>query len=108
MGKEQPEHKLVSQYTVAPQVVMLDALRKRCSFVDAAAARMSLANVSTEWARAEDAGHYGQLREVCSLPHFQAACVHSRCSSLALRAAGHCVEPCTSQAKASNCGLTRC
>lgn len=43
---------------------MLDALRKRTAFVDAAAARAGLANVSTVWARAEDAGHSAGLRQV--------------------------------------------
>ncbi len=43
---------------------MLDALRKRTAFVDAAAARAGLANVSTVWSRAEDAGHSADLRQV--------------------------------------------
>ncbi len=43
---------------------MLDALRKRCEFVDAAAERVGLANVRTLWMRAEDAGRDPTLREV--------------------------------------------
>lgn len=46
------------------QVLMLDALKKRCGFMEAAAERMGLANVTAVWARAEDAGHDPQLREV--------------------------------------------
>ena len=46
------------------QVTMLDALRKRCEFVDAAAERAGLANVRTLWMRAEDAGRDPTLREV--------------------------------------------
>ena len=45
---------------------MLDALRKRCEFVDAAAERCDLANVRTLWMRAEDAGRDPTLREVRS------------------------------------------
>ena len=48
------------------QVTMLDALRKRCEFVDAAAELCNLANVRTLWMRAEDAGKDPTLREVCS------------------------------------------
>ena len=44
---------------------MLDALRKRCEFIDAAAERAGLANVRTLWMRAEDAGRDPSLREVC-------------------------------------------
>jgi rRNA small subunit methyltransferase G len=47
-----------------PQVLMLDALRKRCGFVEAAAGRMGLANVAAVWARAEDAGQDPRYREV--------------------------------------------
>ena len=43
---------------------MLDALRKRCEFVDAAAGHAGLTNVSTLWMRAEDAGQDPTLREV--------------------------------------------
>jgi rRNA small subunit methyltransferase G len=43
---------------------MLDALRKRCGFMEAAAERMGLANVTAVWARAEDAGRDPQFREV--------------------------------------------
>ena len=39
-----------------PQVLMLDALKKRCGFMEAAAGRMGLGNVTAVWARAEDAG----------------------------------------------------
>jgi 16S rRNA (guanine527-N7)-methyltransferase len=49
---------------LAVQVTMLDALRKRCEFVDAAAGRAGLTNVSTLWMRAEDAGQDPTLREV--------------------------------------------
>ena len=49
---------------LAVQVTMLDALRKRCEFVSAAAVRAGLTNVSTLWMRAEDAGRDPTLREV--------------------------------------------
>ena len=45
---------------------MLDALKKRCGFMESAAERMGLANVTAVWARAEDAGHDPQLREACA------------------------------------------
>ena len=53
---------------------MLDALRKRCEFVDAAAERAGLANVRTLWMRAEDAGRDPTLREVSPLPPASPQC----------------------------------
>lgn len=51
------------------QVVMLDATKKRCGFIDAAATHMGLDNVTAIWSRAEDAGNDPQLREAsCVLP----------------------------------------
>ena len=55
------------QQTASVQVTMLDALRKRCEFVDAAAERVGLTNVRTLWMRAEDAGRDPTLREVWSM-----------------------------------------
>lgn len=46
------------------QVTMLDTLRKRCDFVNAAATAVGLTNVKTLWMRAEDAGQDPKLREV--------------------------------------------
>ena len=46
------------------QVTMLDTLRKRCDFVNAAAIAVGLSNVKTLWMRAEDAGNNPMLREV--------------------------------------------
>lgn len=45
------------------QVTMLDTLRKRCDFVNAAATAVGLTNVKTLWMRAEDAGQDPKLRE---------------------------------------------
>jgi 16S rRNA G527 N7-methylase RsmG len=63
------------QHTLTPetpsnlQVLMLDALKKRCGFMEAAAEHMGLANVTAVWARAEDAGRDPQFREVFRVYH---------------------------------------
>ena len=49
------------------QVVLLDSLRKRCSFVEGAAVAVGAANAQTLWARAEAAGQ-DPCQRVC-LPH---------------------------------------
>lgn len=43
---------------------MLDSLRKRCTFLEAAVERLQLTNATVLWARAEDAGHNSSYREV--------------------------------------------
>lgn len=45
------------------QVVMLDSLRKRTSFLEAAVERLQLTNATALWARAEDAGNDPHHRE---------------------------------------------
>ncbi len=47
---------------------MLDALKKRCTFVHAAALHLGVANVETVWSRAEDSGRDQALREVSPHP----------------------------------------
>lgn len=55
------------------QVTLLDSLRKRCTFVQAATARLGLQNVRSVWARAEEAGQDLQHREVSTLNSCTAA-----------------------------------
>ncbi len=45
------------------RITLLDSLKKRCNFNEAAAAAAGVPNVSIEWARAEDAGQDPLLRE---------------------------------------------
>lgn len=45
------------------QITLLDALRKRCDFMGAAAKQVGLGNVATLWSRAEDAGRDPAHRE---------------------------------------------
>ena len=46
------------------QITLLDSLRKRCNFVEAATQQVGLQNVKVVWARAEEAGQDFQHREV--------------------------------------------
>jgi 16S rRNA G527 N7-methylase RsmG len=48
-------------------VVLLDSLRKRCDFLERAAAHAGIPNVSVVWARAEDAGRAPAHRDVYDL-----------------------------------------
>lgn len=45
---------------------MLDSLRKRCVFLEAAVDQLQLTNATVLWARAEDAGQSTSFREVGS------------------------------------------
>lgn len=45
------------------RITLLDSLKKRCTFNEAAAAAAGVPNVAVEWARAEDAGQDPLLRE---------------------------------------------
>lgn len=45
------------------RVTLLDTLKKRCAFLEAAAARAGARNVSVVWARAEEGGRRADLRE---------------------------------------------
>lgn len=46
------------------RIVLLDTLKKRCDFLDRAAQKAGISNVTTLWSRAEDAGHKAEHREV--------------------------------------------
>lgn len=54
------------EHSARLQVTLLDSLRKRCSFVEAATQQVGLTNVKVVWARAEEAGQDLQHREVSS------------------------------------------
>lgn len=57
-----PNTQIHTQHT-HPQVTLLDTLNKRCTFLEAAAARAGAANVSVVWARAEEGGRRPGLRD---------------------------------------------
>jgi rRNA small subunit methyltransferase G len=56
----------LSAWSLLPQVVALDSLKKRCTFIDSAVEKLGLQNVTTKWSRAEDAGQDPLIREVGS------------------------------------------
>jgi 16S rRNA G527 N7-methylase RsmG len=49
------------------QVTLLDSLKKRCGFLEAAAARAGAGNVTVVWARAEEGGRRAGLRDAFDL-----------------------------------------
>lgn len=49
------------------KVTLLDSLKKRCTFLEAAAARVGASNVSVVWGRAEEGGRQQGLRDAHDL-----------------------------------------
>jgi 16S rRNA (guanine527-N7)-methyltransferase len=49
------------------QVTLLDSLKKRCSFLEAAAVRAGASNITVVWARAEEGGRRVGLRDAFDL-----------------------------------------